>query len=93
MRAAMPDETAVKIGAELRQRHLDVALIVEHYVQQRTVYFDGAVVFDETEAPELVHEETDPGTGRADHIRQSLLADLCNYFLGPTLFPKIGQEQ
>src|SRR6267154_4750111 len=35
-----------------------------------------AVVADESQLPELVHEGVNAGTGRADDLRQRLLADL-----------------
>ena len=44
-------------------------LIVENYVQQGTVDFNAAVVFNKTQFPEFVHEKTDARSRRADHFR------------------------
>ena len=44
-------------------------LIVENDVEQRAVYLDRAVVFDEAELAEAVHEETYARAGGADHLR------------------------
>ena len=51
-------------------------LVVENDIQQRTVHLETAVVVDEAQFPEAVHEETDPRAGRADHLGQSFLTDL-----------------
>jgi hypothetical protein len=40
------------------------------------MHLDAAVVFDEAQFPEFVHEKTHPRPGRADHFRKRLLADL-----------------
>ena len=55
--------------------------------------FESAVVFDEAEAAELVHEEADSGTGGTDHLRQRLLADRGNYCLGLAFLSEISQQQ
>ena len=34
---------------------------------------DTAVVLDEAQFPELIHEKIDSGAGRPDHLRQHLL--------------------
>jgi|SRR5277367_314422 len=48
-------------------------LFVEDNCQQGFVDFDFAVVFDETEFSEFVHEEIDAGTRSADHFGQGFL--------------------
>src|ERR1700731_4736286 len=52
-----------------------------------------AVVVNESQFPEPVHEEAAPRTGCADHSRQHLLADLWNYVLGHAFFAKTGEQQ
>jgi hypothetical protein len=49
---------------------------------EATANFDGAVAFDETEAPEFVRQKADSRAVGTDHFRQSLVADLSDDFLG-----------
>jgi hypothetical protein len=44
--------------------------IVKDNIQQRTVDAQFAVVFDESQFAESIHEEADPGPGGANHLRQ-----------------------
>ena len=60
----------------------DVRLIVQHDAQQRTVDFHGAVVLDEAQFPKLVHELADTRPRGSDHLRERLLTDLRNDWLG-----------
>jgi len=55
---------------------LDLRRVVKHGVQKRMMDLDLAIIADETELAEFVHEEADAGTGGADHLRQYFLADL-----------------
>src|SRR5580692_10685615 len=54
---------------------LDARLVVEDQVQQRGVDLDAAIVLDQAELAELVHEEADARARRADHLGQCFLAD------------------
>ena len=49
----------------------DFGLFMQDKVQQGTVDFDAAFAFIvyQPQFSELVHEEADPGSGRADHLR------------------------
>ena len=47
--------------------------VVKDDAQQRAVHLEPAVVFDQPELAELVHEEVHPGARRADHFRERLL--------------------
>src|SRR5450759_3205352 len=47
--------------------------VVQDTTQERTIDVDLAVVLDETQFPELVHENIDPGPRCANHLRQYLL--------------------
>src|SRR5690349_7599471 len=55
--------------------------------------FQAAIVFDETQLPELIHEKIDPGAGGPHHFRQRLLADLGNHTLGRSFFPETGEQE
>jgi hypothetical protein len=46
---------------------LDLRLVVQNDVQQRTVDFDAAIVVDEAQLSKFVHEETHARAGRSDH--------------------------
>ena len=50
--------------------------VVQNHIQQRFVDPDVTVVFNKAELAEAIHEEADPGPGRADHFRQGFLRDL-----------------
>src|ERR1019366_6818012 len=52
-----------------------------------------AVIVDEAQFSEPVHEEADPRTGGADHFCQHLLTDLGNYGLRFAFLAKMGEQQ
>ena len=60
---------------------------MQNNVQKRAVDLHLAVVVNETQLPEPVHEETDPRAG-ADHFRQHLLTNFGNYSAGMPSLPK-----
>jgi hypothetical protein len=47
--------------------------VAQHDAQEGAVDLEPAVVLDEAELPELVHEEVHPGPRRPDHLGQRLL--------------------
>src|SRR6266853_3162418 len=55
--------------------------------------FQPAVVVDEAEFAELVHEEAHSGSCRTDNLGEGFLAHLWNYLLGLAVFSKVGQEE
>jgi hypothetical protein len=63
---------------------LRTTLVVQDDIQQRTVDLQLAVVLDEAQFPESVHEKADSRGSCADHFRQSLLTDPTNYGVGCT---------
>src|SRR4029077_15090155 len=65
------DKTSLRFVVRLEV----LRLVVQDDVQQRAVDFDTAVVFDEAQFAELVHEEIHPRSRGADHLRKGLLAD------------------
>jgi hypothetical protein len=61
--------------------------------QQRGMDLQVAVVVDEAQPPELVHEGVNARTGRADDLRQRLLADLRGDRLRLVLLAEVGEEE
>ena len=66
---------------------------MQNDVQQRTVHVDAAIVVDQTQLPELVHEKTDARPGGPDHLSQRLLADFRDDRLGFAFLAEIRQQQ
>ena len=64
--------SAQKVGT---QSVLLERLVVKHYIEQRLVHPNAAVVLYEAQLTETVHEAAHLGAGCADHLRQSLLRD------------------
>jgi hypothetical protein len=55
----------------------DCRVIVQNYIQERVMDLQIAVVFDETQLAEFVHEEAHTRASGADHLGKSGLADFC----------------
>ena len=55
--------------------------------------FQVPVVVNEAHLTKLVHEMTDARPGGADHLRQGLLADLCDDGLRPSFLAEVGQQE
>jgi hypothetical protein len=51
------------------------------------------VVIDKTQLPELIHEMTDPGPGRTDHLCQGILTYSWNNNFGSALLAETGKQQ
>ena len=52
-----------------------------------------AVVVNEAQFPELIHEETNAGPCRPDHLGERFLTDLRDHRLGLIIFAEVGQQQ
>jgi hypothetical protein len=52
-----------------------------------------AIVVNESQFPEPVHEEAHPRAGCADHFGQHLLTDLGDYHLGFAFLAKTSEQQ
>jgi hypothetical protein len=101
MRQTPLDGRLDEIGGEESQqsRHswpclaLDVRLLVQNHIQQRTMDFYAAVVIDKTQFSKFVHESTDARSRRADHLCECLLADFRQDRFGFAFLPKIREKQ
>ncbi len=69
-------------GGTICRRSVKVGLFVQDNGQHRSVNLKTAVVLDETEFPEFVHEKIDPSARRANHLRQCFLRYFGEYSLG-----------
>lgn len=76
-------------GTRLRTKKANIAVmslfglqafITENDVEEATVDFDGAVVFDQAKAAKLVHEMADPRACRSDALGQHFVRDVVNRF-------------
>src|SRR5437867_9409892 len=67
-------------------------LVVEDDIEEGTVHVQPAVVVDESQFAELIHEETDAGARGADHLGEHFLTHLCNDRLRLALLPKMGHN-
>src|ERR1019366_5367327 len=70
-----------------------VNLVVQDNTQQGLVDVDFAVVLDEAQLPEFVHEEIDPGPRRANHLRQHLLRYFGKHVLRMSRGAKAPEQQ
>src|SRR6478672_10920226 len=68
-------------------------LIGQKHTQQAAMDFEMSVVINETQFAELVHEVADTRAGRADHLGECFLTDLCENWLGSALLSKIRQQE
>src|SRR5689334_17731306 len=67
--------------------------IVKNDPQERVIDLQPAVILDKAQLPKLIHEETYPATGGANHLRQCSLRDLSNDFLRPLAISVPRNEQ
>jgi hypothetical protein len=51
-----------------------------------------AVILDETQFPEFVHEEAHARAGRPDHVGKGLLTDLCRDHLRPAFLSEVEHD-
>lgn len=91
---AFEDFRAARLaGPSVTARKANRRLIVQDDVQQGAIDGQVTVILDQSQAPEFVHEEADPGPGRADHLRQGLLADFGDDRFGFFVLAEIRQDQ
>ena len=62
-------------------------------IQERSIDLKSAVVLDESELSEFVHEEVDPWARCADHLRQRLLRYFVEYSVGLVFLTVTGKQQ
>ena len=63
---------------------------MEEDVDEGTVHVQPAVEVTESQFAKLLHEETNAGARRADHLDERFLTDLQNDRLRLLFFPKMG---
>jgi hypothetical protein len=56
------------------------------------VDLESAVVMNESQLPETVHEKADARPGGSDHLCQSFLTDLGHNGLGSTRFAEMSEQ-
>src|SRR5712692_11553362 len=69
------------------------SLVAQDNTQEGIVDVDLAVVLDEAQFPEFVHEKIDPGPRRANHLRQHLLRYFGNHLLRLALRAVAREQQ
>jgi hypothetical protein len=67
-------------------------LLVQYHAQERSVDLKSAVVLDEAQFPELVHEEIDARACCANHLGQRFLRHLGENSMGLVLFAVLGKQ-
>ena len=68
-------------------------LVGEKHTQQGAMDFEMPVVINKTQFAELVHEVADTRAGRADHLGERFLTDLCEDWLRSAFLSEIGHQQ
>ena len=77
----------------LFQARKQEGLIVKYNIQERAVNHEAAIVFDESEPAELVHEEIDATSRGSNQFSEGLLRDGGDGGIGPPIFSILGQEE
>ncbi|HXO87196.1 MAG TPA: hypothetical protein VN885_01015, partial [Candidatus Acidoferrales bacterium] len=81
---------------QFRNRHLAWklrGLVDENHVEEGTVHGETAVVLDETEPPEFIHEEADPRPSGSHHFGKRFLADLGKDGFGLAGLPVLREKK
>ena len=71
----------------------EFGLFVQHYAQERGVDVKTAVVLDESQLPEFVHEKIDPRARRANYLRQRFLRYFGEHSMKLVFFPETGKQE
>ena len=66
---------------------------MEDDIEEGAVHAQRAIVINETQLAELIHEETDAGARSADHLGERFLTELRNHRLRFAFFAEMGQQQ
>jgi hypothetical protein len=67
-------------------------LLVQDDVQERTVDLNPAVVVNEPQFSEFIHEHIDAGTRGSDHLREQLLGYFGKHFLR-LILPAVARQE
>jgi hypothetical protein len=74
----------------LRQK---LRLLVQDDTEEGIVNVKAAIVMNEAEVPEFIHEEVDPAARGANHLREHLLRYFGDHLLRLVLFAIARQQQ
>ena len=66
---------------------------MQHDAQERGIDLNSAVILDETELPEFVHEEIDPRARCADHLGERFLRYFGEHSVGFVFFTVTGKQE
>src|SRR5581483_11739597 len=70
-----------------------ISRVMEDHIQQRPVNVKSAVVVDEAQLAELVHEKADSRARGANDLSQCFLANLGNHRLRFAFLPVVGEQE
>src|SRR5271166_58561 len=73
-------------------RQTAAPLFLQKDVEEGVVNPNLAVIFDEAQLPEAIHEKTHSGSGCANHLSQCLLAHLWNHRLGFAFLAELSEQ-
>jgi len=69
----------------------DTDLVVQDHLQERTIHLQPAVILDETQLSEPVHEDVHSPPSCAYHLCKGFLTDAKNLCLGFPFFAIVGE--
>jgi hypothetical protein len=67
---------------------------MKNHAEERTVNLNPAIVVNEAQLSEFVHEKVDAGAGRTYHFRESFLTNVGHFnFFGHALFAETSKQK
>src|SRR5579864_5170916 len=77
----------------MSSQFLDTTLVMQDDMEKRAADSHFTVVFNESQLPELVHKEGDPGASSTDHLGQGFMSDFGHNGLRALALAETGEEQ